>query len=145
MKTLAFLFLLFSFSVTSQITEDELNTIWDDCIVPIANLDKSEIVEITQFPLEGEWAIVVGIEQEPTLNQYKNHLEDIFTEDMRNQMLADDFSSFITEELEDGSFVVSYAFTEIFVEDEAEYESMTYLTFEKIEGRWKLVAITYAG
>lgn len=145
MKKLPLLFSLVTCSVFAQIPEDELHTVWDRCIVPIANLEKDRIIDITQFPLEGEWAIVVGIEQEPTLIQYKNHLEDIFTEDMRNEMLGNDFTSFITEELEDGSYVVSYAFMEIFVEDDTEYESMTYLTFEKIDGKWKLVAITYAG
>lgn len=145
MKLLVGILLGFSLTANAQLSDTDLNEIWTNNILSIANMETDKILEMTEFPLEGEWAIVVGIEEEPTIEHYKTHLADIFSDDMRAQMLTEDYTRLTSEEIEEGAFVVSYSYLEIFVEDDYEYESMTFLTFEKRDGIWKLVAITYAG
>lgn len=140
MKSLLFgVFTLLSIMAVGQVTDTDLNEVWNDNIQSIIHMDKEKIVEQTQFPLEGGWAFMVD-SREPTIDDYRSGLEVLFPEELREELKGLDHSVLsINEE------VISYSFYQTFQEGEDTFESMTIYTFSKVDGVWKLTSITIAG
>ena len=124
----------------AQIAEQDFEDLWSDNIQAIANLKKEKIIEQTNFPLEGDWSMMLDLPEGGTEQEYTDNLENIFSETLRAAL-----KNSKPEDLKSDGGNLVYTYSETYSEDDMEFEFMTFYTFQKIEGKWMLVSIFSAG
>jgi hypothetical protein len=132
-------------SVHAQSSDDEAKAFWNDNMQAIVRLDASKIVAQTNFPLEGQWAFMLDLEDGGTPAEYSAKLSEIFPVAMRNKLKLENHRNLATVKMDGKVAFITYTFSELTIENGEKFESMTFYSFEKFEGKWKLVSISYAG
>ena len=146
MKFSSFLFLvLISCSSFAQNKETIAKELWYNNIQDIMLMEKVNILNYTNFPLEGEWAMVHGIEGEGTRQDFMSLMEEIFPAQMRKNLETEDHTSLHLNEVNGKVESIVYTYSEFSNDGEEGLESAIIFTFKLIREKWLLVAINYAG
>lgn len=147
MKTLLFAFLLIGANTFGQVTQDDLNIIWEENVDAIVRMDRDVIDQFVIHAPEGEWGYIVGLEgssDEWTKEQFMDNLESIFSDDLRLEFRMGDVDMLEVVQEDAPSIVHLTHFTSEEYEGEI-YESATIIVFEKLDGQWFLTRIMLAG
>lgn len=117
----------------SQISDKaEAQKFWDSNIKAIVDLDKTKILEQTNFPLE----IMIG-DQMWSKDEFNAKLEKVFTPILREELQSgsiDDIDAWVLGEDEGDTYMI-VCFSEF-----EEYQILV-LMFKQFEGKWKLYGI----
>jgi hypothetical protein len=146
-----FLFICILFIVNGYSQRADLKTVqdfWNANIVEIINLKNSEIIEHTNFPLEGSWGYAIDYESEEsswTSDLYKNNLSKVFTSELRNALSEMNYNQLVHHTDENGELnFILQAFLTTNVDGDT-FESSTILYFKKFDGIWKLFKVELIG
>ncbi|MFT5778552.1 MAG: hypothetical protein ACI837_001508 [Crocinitomicaceae bacterium] len=132
-------------SAFAQGSDAATKAFWNDNMLTIARLDAPKIVSQTNFPLEGQWSFMLDLEDGGSEAEYRAKLSEIFPAAMRKKIKTEDYHQLAAVEMDGEVAFITYTYTDVTIEDGEKYESMTFYSFEKLAGKWKLVSISYAG
>lgn len=141
MKTLiasTILFLMSSMAFSQSVDKVEAQAFWDNNIQSILDGDIDAVVEQSVLPM-------VVFEEEMDEEMFREAYEYIFDENVIATLMGMSYRDIelIDEDPKALVYMVSI-YSEI--EEEGEiYESMTFLSFKKFDGKWKLSQIDIAG
>jgi hypothetical protein len=152
MRSLIFVLFLLAGNVSfSQTTNrNVVISFWESNVQAIIDLNKTQIIEQTNFPLEGSWGYAIELESSPeewTKEDFVSHLESIFNEETRKQLSEKTYNDLVHYNDEAGNliFIVNVNFLTKDSESGESYESSTIFFFKQFDNKWKLYSIEYAG
>lgn len=133
---------------TNTIDTLELKKFWNDCILPIINLDKDKLEQIVYFPLAGDWGYMVGLNKPEELwteKEFYNNLQKLFHPKYLDKLKKQTFKDISVYRQDDGE--INLLVTVNFEKKVRNFktESSTILRFRKINNKWKLYVISHAG
>ncbi len=145
MKALLLIFVaLSSWSFSQTTTDEDLQQLWQTNVQPIIDLDEDKIASTTQFPLNGEWYMVIDPDAfEGTEEMFLENLGLIFTDEIREKLKAMDYNRLSVMGDEDWTLVTLLIV--LSTDDEGWTESSMGFEFEFVEDKWLLVGINLMG
>jgi len=139
MKSLLLIIALLSLNISiAQTPSKEVDPrieIWNTHVKAIIDLHEKKIIELTHFPLEGDWYIDEGQTPDELKSIYSTSLEFIYTEEMRRGLKKKDYSTLMVHPYKNS---VAYVFTYV----DKEWDSSTMVDIADVDGEWKIVAVT---
>jgi len=135
-------------SFSQKASLETVRNFWDTNVLEIIRLDTKNIIEHTNYPVDGSWGYVLELEGEPetwTNEDFNTGIPTLFNEQLRIAVRGKTYNDLVHFENEAGEleFILSLSFTT--ATDEGDFESSTFLYFKKFDGIWKLFKIEYAG
>jgi hypothetical protein len=124
-------------------TDEDLKKLWQSHVIPIIDLEVEDVVSKTQFPLEGEWYMIIDEEADPEEELFVDNFERIFTEEIRELLNDMDYNSLSV--MGDDTWTLVTLLVVLSTDDEGWVESSMSLEFEFLDGMWKLVTVDVMG
>lgn len=113
-------------------TDEDLKKLWQSHVIPIIDLEVEDVAAKTQFPLEGEWYMIVDEEADPEEELFVDNFERIFTEEIRELLNDMDYNSLAV--MGDDTWTLVTLLIVLSTDDEGWVESSMSLEFEFVEG-----------
>lgn len=141
-------FSLFSFGQATN--RDVVISFWNSNIQSIIDFDQAKIIAETNFPVEGSWGYVVGLESSPeewTKEDFVKHLEQIFTSEYRAILEQKTYNDLVhhTNDAGQREFIINLNTSTKDPESGEVYESAMIMFFKQFDNKWKLYSIEFAG
>jgi len=151
MKKQAYLFIifiLFGFTVHAQknykIDTNDTKKIWKHCIIPIIENKKNKVLSTINFPLEGDWAFMMGLKKEgkdATKNEFLKNYDRFFNDSLKSMLTNLDYNAFDSYESKKGT-VYRIAGSRII---NGEWEASVVLHYRKIGNEFYMIRINGIG
>ncbi|HXA02390.1 MAG TPA: hypothetical protein VNW99_10405 [Cytophagaceae bacterium] len=127
--------------VTSDIDSNERIKFWNDYVVPILKQEREKVISSIDFPLEGEWAYMIGLKKtgiEATRSEFIENYDKLFNHDFMNALSKQSYKDLY---LDNGVSNISFGVGK----STGDYEGSVILKYIQVDSIYKLRFIQGAG